>query len=151
MRALLFRLNPRSLAIVVTGFIIISIIYGIVLTEPWQMRTINDDKERLDDLSEIDYKIKVFWDSKGILPPSLNALNSGSYFLSEDYKTDPDGMRYIYNQIDLKTYELCSTFKIDSSAPVIDYYRSDQWNHPSGHHCFFFDDLTPFIEGSISR
>ncbi|HCG90505.1 MAG TPA: hypothetical protein DEZ08_01520 [Dehalococcoidia bacterium] len=151
MKALLSCLNPRSLAIVVTGFIIISIAYGIILTEPWQMRSINDDMDRVNDLSEIDYKIKVFWDSKGILPSSLTALNSGSYFLSEDYKTDPDGMRYIYNQIDLKTYELCSTFQIDSSASAMDYDRNDQWNHPSGSHCFFFDDLTPFIEVPISR
>lgn len=143
MKLPVLKINPKLLSICVTGLVILSIAYGVFLTEPWQSRAISNDMDRVEDLIEIDYKIKEYWIVKGQLPASLTELNSGSFFLSDDRKFDNDGEPYKYNIIDKDTYELCSNFELDSDDAIMDNWRGEQWDHPSGPQCFLLDDLLP--------
>ena len=144
MKVLLPPINLRLIAVSVTIVVIISIVYGVLLIEPWQSGLVNDDRDRTDDLTEINDRIKQFWKVKGELPGNLDELDSGSYSISEDQKFDSDGNRYQYNIRDEDSYELCANFRTGSNDSWREDWRDDQWDHPSGNHCFFFDDLEPF-------
>ena len=151
MKATVFQISPKNLAVLVTVLMISSILYGVFLAEPWQSRAINSDMERVDDLNDIDFKIKEYWNVKGTLPSTLEDLDNGSYFLSEDQKVDSEGLRYSYTMVCGNTYELCSEFYLSSDEGIMDDWRDEQWEHPSGYHCFQFDDLEPFIGNSNQR
>ncbi len=146
MKVSVFRINPKTLSIIISSLVVLSIAYGIFLSEPWQSRAVNNDMERIDDLSDIDYKIKEYWNVKRRLPLDLTELNSGSYFLSDEQKTDSDGLEYSYRIVDKDTYELCAVFNLSSDEGFFEDWRGDQWNHPEGPHCFILDDLEPFTE-----
>ena len=90
MKATVFQISPKNLAILVTVLMISSILYGVFLAEPWQIRAINSDMERVDDLNDIEFKIKEYWNVKGTLPSTLDDLDNWSYFLSEDQKVDSE-------------------------------------------------------------
>mgnify|MGYP001182519048 CR=1 FL=1 len=151
MKLSVFEVSPKTLAIVVTAVVIASIGYGVFLAEPWQSRAINTDIQRIDDLDEIDRSIKEYWRVKGELPVTLDDLDKGDYFVSEEQRTDPDGLRYGYTRLESKSYELCSEFYLDSDESIMEDWRGDEWDHPRGYHCFQFDDLDPFIGSSTIR
>ena len=77
MKATVFQISPKNLAILVTVLMISSILYGVFLAEPWQSRAINSDMERVDDLNDIDFKIKEYWNVKGTFPSTLDDLDNG--------------------------------------------------------------------------
>jgi hypothetical protein len=123
------------LATIISGFFIIG--------TPSELRSLKQDSTRIQDLQNIQWQIVNYWQSKGSLPASLEALKdpiSDSYIPS-DPKT---GEAYSYESTGTMTFSLCAVFENEggtigtSVARPIDPTTAseDNWEHGIGEQCF---------------
>jgi uncharacterized protein YhhL (DUF1145 family) len=139
------------LAAVVGGFIIVG--------SPTKQRDIRFDNQRVNDLSNIQWQIINYWQTKEALPASLGDLNNGiSYFnVPKDPDTDKE-YGYVVKDANSLKFSLCADFSREtqdtkgrgatgggyygSSYATIDLARpyggdgNDNWKHNKGYQCF---------------
>lgn len=116
---------------------------------PSHQRQVRMDEQRVSDLSNIQYELINYWQSKRDLPDSLGQLEGNvTYF---KLPVDPEtGMAYEYFRADDLNFELCANFNQKSfddasvdrtiTKPIYNYdyygYPSEQWTHQEGRVCF---------------
>ena len=146
------RIAKTILAYVGIVIVIASVIGGfIIVGSPYKQRSLRFDSQRVSDLSNIQWQIVNYWQSKGKLPLSLDDLKDS--ISGTTIPTDPENKtayQYIFNG-DLK-FELCSVFSLKSqdtkgkgasgynnSFDIIRYpyaISDENWTHDSGNICF---------------
>jgi len=140
--------SAKSL-ILITGLVVLaSLIIGfMVMGSPAEQRQHRLDQQRVNDLSQIQWRILEHWQSKERLPDQLSALTDS--FSGFEVPVDPvTGAAYEYVVIDDLTFELCATFAqpsvSDRSAfergiapsSVVGRGLNQNWEHDAGRHCF---------------
>ncbi len=129
-------------AILVIG----SIVAGFsVLGTPQTQRMLRYDSQKTSDLQNIQWQIVNYWQQKGALPATLEALQDPiSGFLAP---TDPQTQgSYEYKKTGPLSFDLCAEFNkptqmTDGSMPRIAYPEpmgklGDNWQHEAGRQCF---------------
>jgi len=125
-------------------FVIMSIVIGfVVMGSPQNQRMKRIDRERVSDLSNIQRHIVNYWQTKEILPETLNDLEDEiSGFRSP---VDPETEEpYKYKVVSSLVFEICATFDLASEEDDIDPYKSEYfingtpqiWEHEAGETCF---------------
>jgi len=138
--SLVFLAGLFVLAALVTGF--------VVMGSPFTQRAYRLDEQRIGDLSNIQWQVVNYWQSKEVLPSELVALEDDlrGFQLPVDPVT---GALYRYQITGSLSFELCSTFDQESRKelkgrgeyPVYDEFSSvfpegSTWEHESGDVCF---------------
>lgn len=114
-----------------------------VLGSPMSQRLIRFDREKVNDLQNIQWQIVNYFQTKGALPNALSELNDalGHYNVPVDKQT---GNQYRYERGAGASFTLCATFNRPSRDKMDDKMRStvpvrvdDQnWQHGAGDTCF---------------
>lgn len=146
---------------------IILAIAGIVsgfaaVGSPAKQRNMRFDNQRVSDLSNIQWRIISYWQSKEKLPATLADLNDSifGFIVPNDPECESDiaGCGYEYAVKGNTNFELCATFALPSAdfkyrgasnssgsivtpMPAYDYYpigsdKNDVWAHEAGKTCF---------------
>ncbi|HEY4489653.1 MAG TPA: DUF5671 domain-containing protein [Candidatus Paceibacterota bacterium] len=126
--------------------VIASIILGfVVIGSPRTQRLLRHDQQKVSDLQNIQSQVVSFYQQKGTLPTSLDALkDSLSYYsIPNDPQTN---MSYVYRINNSMSFELCANFNLDSknyigkSGYTGAYYYGDpnneNWAYKKGEYCF---------------
>jgi hypothetical protein len=144
--------RPRNLASYVLPVTVIAVVVAAVVTalllagSPAEERRRWGDSVRAHDLQAIARAVERWHDERRLLPESLADLKErDSALRTEDPET---GEAYSYRRLDAREYELCATFRTDTSkATDPSEVRSAQgwwyvdeskpfWKHAAGRHCF---------------
>jgi hypothetical protein len=111
-----------------------AIVAGLmVMTSPAEERARRMDERRVEDLSEIDNAIDVYWSRKSALPPHLDALVR-EFGAALSIRDPNDANEYEYRVLDATKYELCAIFE-EPSRPQRSRFGTF-WNHHAGRQCF---------------
>lgn len=130
----------RTLGWVVTLIVAASIGMGLyIVGSPMNARLAAADRERVNDLSNLEDAIQRFRVEKHRLPKSLDELEELGY-ASSGLTTDPmTKLPYAYSQAKGDQFELCAEFDTDTTDKV----RSDPYmsqapyqRHEAGRGCF---------------
>jgi hypothetical protein len=148
----------RSVLFWVGLVIVLAAIVGgfIVVGPPATQRALRFDQQRINDLSSIQWQVINNWQTKGIVPATLEELRDP--LMGFTIPTDPETMApYGYTRVASTTFELCATFGRPSqdlkgrgefgygydggliSRPSPAYYpgfEGEQWDHEAGVSCF---------------
>lgn len=121
------------LASVIGGFFIIG--------SPFSERQYRFDDTRVGDLTNIQYQVLSYWQSKEKFPATISDLNDPLSGVT--VPVDPEtGAAYEYRATGALTFELCATFskpsRNQSGAMTRPAYpgSDDNWQHDAGHQCF---------------
>lgn len=122
----------------VSALVVVSIIGGFfIMGSPQSMRALRYDQERTSHLSEIQYQVINFYQTKSRLPENLEELTDSvsGYRPSVDPKT---GLPYTYTKNDALSFTLCGTFEKASpeSSTAAYPYQEENWTHDAGEECF---------------
>lgn len=137
-----FRRAPRLVTWPVSAGVVIAIVAGFFLVgSPFAQRNIRLDQRRVEDLSNLQYRIVNLWQSKESLPASLEELADplGDATIPVDPLTAEP---YEYRATGDLTFELCAVFQTEEGAedirptPVIQDPYGGNWNHGIGRTCF---------------
>jgi len=141
--------RQKGYEIISIVLVLLAIIGGFYhLGSPFTQRDIVLDQQRVSDLQEMQWRIVNYWQSKEMLPESLEALEDsiGGFNVPVDPETEES---YVYLVTGDMSFELCATFERESigvaQQPRIKGFE-DNWGHGSGKHCFERDidpDLYP--------
>ncbi len=138
----------RNLWRIFAGVLVIgAIIIGFsVIGSPRTQRLMNYDVQKVNDLQNIQSQLISYWQSKEILPETLEGLSDpvSSYYVSipKDLQT---GASYTYNKTGDMSFELCAEFNLASGTKSevsrisnVYYYgiEPEQWEHGEGYFCF---------------
>ena len=133
-----------------TSVVVLISIIGVfsIIGSPLKARSIQFDRQRTNDLQNIQWQIVNYWQRKGRLPQNLADLNDpiSSYSLPKDPQTGQSYEYSIKGEGDLK-FELCATFNLDgkenSKGTPSSLYPSpyggsfsQNWEHSAGRVCF---------------
>ncbi|MDD3102252.1 MAG: DUF5671 domain-containing protein [Patescibacteria group bacterium] len=141
---------PKILAWVISGVVLISIIWGFfILGTPAIQRDRRLDEQRVSNLQEIQERIVNYWTQKEKLPQNLGELEDSisGFIVPQDPETV---VSYEYNVTGPLSFELCATFNASSknpksispaklrSSPALNQFGSLQqnWDHETGKTCF---------------
>ncbi len=119
-------------AIVITGF--------ATAGSPARARLARLDVNRIEDLRNIQFQIIRYWQSKAVLPASLDQLRDELSGFSPPH--DPENRKpYGYRVTSPTSFELCTDFALtdfDTRRSLPQWLRNDDtvWNHQAGHVCF---------------
>jgi len=121
-----------------------SIIGGfLVIGTPKKQRLMRYDEQSVMDLQNIQSQVINYWQIKGSLPVSLDALKDPLSSYDFFPVVDSVGRPYVYNVVDSMNFELCANFnfKLDgaSAKSRAVYYggpESENWQHDAGEYCF---------------
>lgn len=138
--------------------VLVGVIAGFAAVgSPVKQRNLRFDNQRTSDLSNIQWRMISYWQSKESLPEAIEDLNDPlSNFI---VPTDPaDDSSYEYAKKGETSFELCATFALPSEdlryrgangtsgsiavpIPTRDYYpmgpdKNDVWSHEAGRVCF---------------
>lgn len=132
--------RSKKWATIVSVVVLLSVVLGLVMIgSPSKQRDVNFDSQRTNDLSNIQYQVVYYYQQKGVLPQSLDALRdplSGNVV-----PTDPEtGDEYTYSTEDKLSFKLCADFKTESSLKPAGAMYSDtmgeNWQHGAEMTCF---------------
>jgi len=132
--------NMRLFVGLVILIVLAAIIYGFTLMgSPFRERERRFDLERINALDSLQWQIVNYWQSKEVLPESLDNLKNPLSGFSQ-LPLDPEtGESYEYRAIGPLTFELCATFKTSSTANQNNLtrpYGDTSWDHGIGRTCF---------------
>jgi len=138
----------------IAGMVIVvgAIVYGFAIVgSPSTQRALRFDKQRINDLSNIQWQITNYWQKTGTLPTDLSDLNDqiSNFRIPLDPETALP-YEYISLSRDPNAFALCATFDLASTnddnqfrsaqyASELNKYgdgKSDNWFHSVGHTCF---------------
>lgn len=135
--------NMRQAMWVVVAVMVAVIIGGFFLAgSPQQQRAYRLDDQRVNDLANIQGQVIYTYQSKEVLPASLDALQDeiSGYTVPVDPETKQP---YAYRVTGTNTFELCATFNQESrengksrAVPEPSFYTNDTWEHAAGTACF---------------
>jgi len=114
-------LSSLWMRIFVQGTIVlvsITIIAGFFFAgSPYQERLRQFDQRRINDLQSIQFQVTDYWQSKQILPPTLDALRDDlrGFVAPRDPETNT---AYEYRSTGDLSFELCASFKTSSSDQI---------------------------------
>ena len=129
-----------ALLIGVAVVVIASIGYSVYLFgAPGEQRSIQFDRQRVSDLTNISHNVDEFWELNGQLPAGFEDMSGTRY--SIDSIHDPEtGVPYEYRVVDRAegAYELCAVFATGTAerrerSPR---FSDDPWSHGMGKTCF---------------
>ena len=125
--------SGRTLAIALTVIVIAAVGTGLyVAGSPRTAREEALDRRRVDDIREIEGRVKEFRRAYGTLPSTLASIESADGVAS--IRRDPaTGEPYEYQVTGDSTFVLCATFAFPSAET--NRYGSER-AHPAGRHCF---------------
>ncbi len=138
------RIYPRALfqAVIIIA-VVLAACYGFYTAgSPKNQRLIRFDQQKTSDLQGIQsYLVYNYWQQKGSLPASLDALNDpiSNFMVPKDPQT---GQPYEYHLTGPRSFQLCTTFNRESSGlpeisrpKMLDELNSS-WDHGIGRVCF---------------
>ncbi len=116
-----------------------------VVGSPNRERLKKFDALRIDNLIQIQSEITDFYQAKGKVPATLDALTDP--YRGVTVPVDPEtGAAYEYTVKDDESFTLCATFNeealagkgvSDIAASAVPYpIKNVSWQHPAGHACF---------------
>lgn len=139
------RAYPRkAFQAVIIGVVVLSIGYGFYLAgSPQNQRLVRLDSQKVGDLQNIQsYLVYNWWQQKGSLPKTLDALNDP--ISGFNVPVDPQSKQpYEYNLTDARSFQLCAVFNKNSlgidpavkALPAVG-YQYENWQHRAGRFCF---------------
>ena len=138
------RVYPRkAFQLVIVGVVVLSLVYGFYLAgSPQNQRLVRFDEQKVNDLQSIQNQLVYnWWQQKGSLPQTLDALNDSisGFSVPVDVQSNKS---YEYQTTGLRSFELCATFNLptpgNSSTVVkpISLGGIDNWQHLEGRQCF---------------
>lgn len=121
-------------AIVATLVVIIFIILGFaVLGSPRTQRLMRYDDQKISDLQNMQWQVISYWQTNGTIPQSLPNI-------PPDLQNQTP---YEYRGTGNMTFEICAVFNMSRRGGTAPYEpavskvgMNENWNHPSGRHCF---------------
>lgn len=125
----------KTLAAAASVVVIAAVAAAIIQNPPSYQRLRMLDRKRVQDLSQIYFRINAQWDNKKALPPKLADL-------ATNYKDPETGIPYIYEKTGDKSYRLCAVFATSNNdeknqRPNITYDDFlSTWQHGIGQTCF---------------
>ena len=134
-----YRLFRVLSILVVLGAIIWSF---VVIGSPATVRAYRLDETRVANLSDIQWQIVNYWQTKRALPTKLSDLEDSisGYGVPVDPETKSS---YEYRSLAPLKFELCATFTMPSrsGSMAIEKYppvsgTTESWEHPTGKYCF---------------
>ncbi len=137
----------RLIGLVVAVVVLISVVSGFfIMGSPHTQKLIRYDKERINNLQNIQWQITDYYRSKQALPESLKDLKDP---LNDAYiENDPEtNIPYEYEKTSDLTFNICATFSLPSpevpqNVRVDDWRKrellkdAEQWGHKAEHTCF---------------
>lgn len=110
---------------------------------PWYQRSVRFDERRVNDLQMIQSEVIRYWQMKGILPKTLDALldTISGFTPPQDPETS---VSYEYGATGKLQFQLCATFAFPNRSrgivrPAVPSTRdpyAQNWDHPAGRSCF---------------
>lgn len=144
--------RARSVGLATATLVLVTIVAGFfIIGTPWQARLYRFDEQRVSDLQNIQYQLVNYFQTKRVLPPSLEELNDPlvGFLVPSDPQTTA---MYEYAAKKGLTFELCATFNAPSRpgatsgygrttpVPMSAYENGkpvqDSWQHGAGRTCF---------------
>ena len=132
----------RTFALIAAIAVAIGVVAGFwVLGTPNRQRLIAADRERIEDLRSIAWRLHQDAEKARDRGQPVELPES---LAERDRTTDPiTNLAYEYHRLNQTAYELCAEFATDSSAYPLSQAHHDgrehNWRHPQGRHCFKFD------------
>ena len=121
--------------VVIVAVTVASIIGSFFIIDSPQIARIKKyDQQRVNDLSELDNIINMYYNENGVVPENLTEPRFSQF-------NDPaTGQAYEYNKTSDTGYELCATFDLaveTDENPELRYYANKNWYyHDAGYQCF---------------
>lgn len=132
--------RARPLGIAVATVVVLTIVGGfLVIGSPATQREYRLDEQRVNGLTELQYRIVSVYQETGALPTTLAEVEGGQGY---EVPGDPEtGADYGYRVTGPLSFELCATFsratRTRDGQPLYGYANPfDNWVHPAGDHCF---------------
>lgn len=144
LKALHSRMQPRLAKIVgwvAVGVVIASVVVGFLASgSPFSARLERLDERRINDLQVIQGQVVSYWQSKGMIPTTLNDLQDpiSGFIAPLDPQTKES---YGYIRKGERAFELCATFvtkgaAAGSAVPAVYDVSNASWSHGVGRVCF---------------
>jgi hypothetical protein len=130
----------RTVVVLASIGVFAAIVAGLLtIGSPGDVRVQKLDERRIEDLQQLQFAIKSYWDNYSALPSSLDELHSErrvAVRLADPATSEP----YVYIVADTNTYQLCATFQGEGTSRWGQQAGiGDFWWHPAGSHCFEFN------------
>jgi type II secretory pathway pseudopilin PulG len=108
---------------------------------PQQERARRLDVQRVNDLEQISYAIDQYYKTNGVLPDSLETLQSSRNIYVGSITDSETGTMYEYLIEDADRYSLCAVFTTvsETDKPFDRSRGSAFWSHGIGYTCFELD------------
>lgn len=115
--------------------VVAAVVAGLFVSgSPTEQRRLRADDRRMNDIRQISYTIRRYYNDTERLPSDLETLVNG--WASSGIPRDPETENeYRYEIVGDDSYRLCAEFARDSRPNR----PPDFWTHGSGHHCYSFD------------
>jgi hypothetical protein len=117
---------------------------------PESNRAENYDRQRVSDLSQLQWQIVNYWQEQDALPESLEVFNDP--ILQSSVPNDPETAEsYVYEKTGELSFRICATFSNASNEnepSKTKFYGedADYWQHEAGEQCFE-RELDPALHG----
>lgn len=139
--------KAKALSWIAGLVVLIAIVSGFfIIGTPQSQRLVRFDREKVNDLQNIQWQIVNFWQNKERLPENLEELKDpiSSFTVPVDPQTKEG---YGYNVISVLTFELCAQFNKESTGLPNENIRiakpfgassikDSNWAHDEGEVCF---------------
>ena len=125
-----------SAAIVLAAFIAA----WFFVESPVTARARRLDQALISNIYSLESAVNNFYERKGALPENLEDVEKDGTYLDKRLLSDPENQApIVYRKVSAQAFELCATFRLDSSVPgdanypVV--YPGDNKNHRAGYQC----------------
>lgn len=132
--------KPSKILAAATAAVVLgSIVAGFfIIGTPGHQRLVRSDERRVNDLQSIQSNIVHYWQTKEVLPQTLDNLkdNISGFVPPKDPETDA---AYDYKIVDADSFELCAIFALSSDEAFKakdPYLYKTNWEHEKGYFCF---------------
>jgi len=134
------RAYPRNIfRVIIIAIVALTLGYGFYLAgSPQNQRLVRFDDAKISNLQTIQSQLMYYWQQKGSLPKTLDALNDSISGFS--VPIDPQtNQSYEYGLTGVRAFQLCANFNFDTVNPkesipaIYPYYN---WQHDVGRVCF---------------
>jgi len=122
-----------------SGLVVLGAVVGgfFVMGSPGTQRQLRFDRERVQNLQSIQFEVTNYWQNKGALPPTLEALEDSitGFVVPLDPDTEAP---YEYRATGAQTFSLCAVFSLEGDGVGVRSFptKGNNWDHNAGRHCF---------------
>lgn len=129
------RSYPRNVfQVVIVAVVVLTVGFGFYTAgSPQNQRLIRFDEQKISDLQNIQNRIVYYWQQKGAIPATLDALNDpiGGFSAPRDPQSKST---YEYRVTGARSFELCANFNRPNTDASLTY--AENWQHDAGRVCF---------------